>query len=156
MDDLYASAERESGAVTSYPRPTVLDGARESSAPSGHAGSATTTSAGHAWPPRTQDVRRYGTLIRLIGLFTDEDLTTVRDSLPGRQVTRDGEVITVWPAATRHVAAHHDGLVILRGSAFDTWSVGALRASHPSQFVSHDGDTVTIWPVTVDPTQLRR
>ncbi|MFF3358826.1 hypothetical protein ACFYWN_40955 [Streptomyces sp. NPDC002917] len=135
-------------------RPAFAEGIHEATAAPGRAGSPVTTASGVTWPPRTQEVHRYGTLIRLTGPFIDDDLAAVRISLPGQQVTRDGEAITIWPAAARQVTAHHHGLVILRGNAFDTWSVSALRAAHPDQFVSHDGDSVTIWPTTVDPAQL--
>ncbi|MFF1922008.1 hypothetical protein ACFVW8_15725 [Streptomyces sp. NPDC058221] len=139
--------------ATDADRPALGDATQDRTAP-GSAGPPATATSGVAWPPRTQDVRRFGTLIRLTGPFADGDLAAVKASLPGRQVTRDGGAITVWPAAARQVTAHRHGLVILRGGAFDTWSVGALRAAHPDQHVSHDGDTVTIWPTTVDPTQL--
>ncbi|WP_331718353.1 hypothetical protein [Streptomyces sp. NBC_00624] len=136
-------------------RPAIADGIHETNAAPGLAGSPATTPSGVTWPPRTQDVRRYGTLIRLTGPLTDDDLAAVRTSLPGRQVTRDGGAITIWPAAARQVIVHHHGLVILHGEAFDTWSLRAIRAAHPGRFISHDGDIVTIWPTTVDPAQLR-
>ncbi|MFE9966472.1 hypothetical protein [Streptomyces sp. NPDC005525] len=135
-------------------RPAFAEGIHEATTTPGRAGYPATTASGVTWPPRTQDVRRYGTLIRLTGPFTDNDLAAVRTSLPGRQVTREDDAITIWPAAACQVTAHHHNLVILRGGAFDTWSVNAVRAAHPDQFVSHDGDSVTIWPTTVDPAQL--
>jgi hypothetical protein len=145
----------DSHRIQAAERPALVDGAAEASVAPGRPGSqAASTPSGVTWPPRTQDVRWYGTVIRLTGPFADDDLAAVRTSVPGRQVTRDGDAITIWPAAARQVTAHHHGLVILRGDAFDTWSVRAVRAAHPGQFVSHDGDAVTVWPTTVDPTQL--
>ncbi|MGW2563392.1 hypothetical protein ACWCXB_30050 [Streptomyces sp. NPDC001514] len=130
------------------------DGADEATVAVGHDRPAPTASPALPWPPRTQGVRRHGTLIRLSGPFTDEDLTAVRASLPARQATRDGDTITIWPTGAHEVITHHNGLLILRG-AFDIWSVTAVRAAHPNQFVSLDGDVITIWPATVDPTQLQ-
>lgn len=51
------------------------------------------------WPVRTQAVSYVGNacVIQGIGDFDFADLHTVRRRFPGRHVTLDGDVITVWP-----------------------------------------------------------
>ncbi|MCX5251947.1 hypothetical protein OG895_43655 [Streptomyces sp. NBC_00201] len=51
------------------------------------------------WPARTQDVTYVGDacVVRGSGDFGLADLSAVRGRFPGRHVTLDGDVITVWP-----------------------------------------------------------
>ncbi|WP_406436512.1 hypothetical protein OHB14_62205 [Streptomyces sp. NBC_01613] len=51
------------------------------------------------WPTRTQDVSYVGDacVVHGSGDFDLTDLSTVRGRFPGRHVTLDGDVITVWP-----------------------------------------------------------
>ena len=60
---------------------------------------ATPTDAG--WPNRTRDVSYAGNacVVHGSGDFDLTDLNTVRERFPGRRVTLDGNVITVWPPA---------------------------------------------------------
>ncbi|MFF4121318.1 hypothetical protein ACFY0P_49110 [Streptomyces sp. NPDC001714] len=53
------------------------------------------------WPTRTRDISYLGTacVVHGIGDFDLADLGAVRDRFPGRHVTLDGDVITVWPQA---------------------------------------------------------
>jgi len=51
------------------------------------------------WPSRARTIERHGSLVRLVGDFSDRDLELVRTTLPTRQVPCDGGVITVWPVA---------------------------------------------------------
>lgn len=119
----------------------------------GHDQPAPGTGATAFWPLRTRHVRRHGTLIRLTGPFTDDDVSAVRAALPARHITLDTDIITVWPIGTRRITTHRNGLAILVGF-FDEADLTTLRRAHPDQFVSHDGDTVTIWPTTVEPHRL--
>jgi hypothetical protein len=50
-------------------------------------------------PTRTQDVSYVGDacVVHGSGDFDLFDLSTVRGRFPGRHVTLDGDVITVWP-----------------------------------------------------------
>lgn len=97
------------------------------------------------WPPCTTGARRFGTLIRLAGPFTDADLAELRSALSGRPVTRNGQSMTVWPAGTGSAEAYDDGTVSLRG-IFDELDLGALRAAYPGRQLDVDGDTVTLRP----------
>lgn len=119
----------------------------------GHDQPAPSTGATAFWPLATRHVRRHGTLIRLTGSFTDDDVSAVRATLPARHITLETNIITVWPIGTRRVTTHHNGLAILVGF-FDEADLASLRLAHPDQHVSHDGDTVTIWPTTVEPNRL--
>lgn len=51
------------------------------------------------WPARTQDVSYIGDacVVHGSGDFDLADLSAVRGRFPGRHVTLDGDVITVWP-----------------------------------------------------------
>jgi hypothetical protein len=51
------------------------------------------------WPPLTQAVSHVGSacVIQGTGDFDPEDLAAVRRRFPGRYVSLDGDVITVWP-----------------------------------------------------------
>lgn len=51
------------------------------------------------WPPLTRAVSYIGRacVIQGSGDFNPEDLATVRRRFPGRYVSLDGDVITVWP-----------------------------------------------------------
>ncbi|MCX4598262.1 hypothetical protein OG819_54970 [Streptomyces sp. NBC_01549] len=53
------------------------------------------------WPARARDVSHIGgaCVVQGIGDFDVADLNTVRHRFPGRHVTLDGDVITVWPQA---------------------------------------------------------
>lgn len=53
------------------------------------------------WPLRTQAVSHVGSAHVLDGAgdFDQDDLALVRRQFPGRHVTLDGDVITIWPAA---------------------------------------------------------
>lgn len=53
------------------------------------------------WPDRAQDVSYVGDacVVHGSGDFDLADLSTVRGRFPGRHVTLDGDVITVWPPA---------------------------------------------------------
>ena len=59
------------------------------------------------WPPRTQSVSHVGSAHVLDGAgdFDQADLALIRRQFPGRHVTLDGDVITVWPTAC---PAHND------------------------------------------------
>lgn len=105
------------------------------------------------WPTRARTIKRHGSLVRLVGDFGDEDLELVRTALPARQVTRDGDVITVWPAGSWTAASHENGLVLLTGH-FDAQDVTAVRNAHPDQYVSLDGQTLTLWPTTLAPGRI--
>ncbi|MFD3920270.1 hypothetical protein [Streptomyces sp. NPDC058595] len=97
------------------------------------------------WPPCTTGARRFGTLIRLTGPFTDADLSELRSALSGRPVTRTGQSMTVWPAGTGSAVTYDDGRVSLRG-IFDELDLGALRAAYPGRQLDIDGDIVTLRP----------
>ncbi|MGW3038142.1 hypothetical protein ACWDCB_44030 [Streptomyces sp. NPDC001178] len=58
-----------------------------------------TTVIDAGWPIRTRDVSYVGDACVLHGSsdFDLADLSWVRDRFPGRHVTLDGDVITVWP-----------------------------------------------------------
>ncbi|MFF7451625.1 MULTISPECIES: hypothetical protein [unclassified Streptomyces] len=51
------------------------------------------------WPPLTRTVSYVGSACVVQGTcdFDPEDLATVRRRFPGRYVSLDGDVITVWP-----------------------------------------------------------
>ena len=51
------------------------------------------------WPAGTQAVSRIGSACVVEGVedFDLDDLNLVRHQSPGRRVTLDGDVITVWP-----------------------------------------------------------
>lgn len=53
------------------------------------------------WPARAQHVAYIGDacVVRGSDDFDHADLTAVRGRFPGRHVTLDGDVITVWPQA---------------------------------------------------------
>lgn len=53
------------------------------------------------WPVRTQNVSYVGDacVVHGSGDFDLADLSAVRGRFPGRHVTLDGDVITVWPPA---------------------------------------------------------
>ncbi|MFG2794152.1 hypothetical protein [Streptomyces sp. NPDC048419] len=53
------------------------------------------------WPPRTQSVSHIGSahVLDATDDFDQHDLALVRRQFPGRHVTLDGDVITVWPTA---------------------------------------------------------
>lgn len=57
------------------------------------------TTSDSGWPTRTRDVSYVGDacVIHGNGDFDPADLSTVRRRFPGRHVTLDGDVITVWP-----------------------------------------------------------
>ncbi|QDN95928.1 hypothetical protein FNV65_06040 [Streptomyces sp. S1A1-8] len=57
------------------------------------------TASGGAWPVRTQAVSYVGNACVIAGTgdFDLDDLNLVRHRFPGRRVTLDGDVITVWP-----------------------------------------------------------
>ncbi|MER6370143.1 hypothetical protein ABT255_17480 [Streptomyces mirabilis] len=57
------------------------------------------TASGDAWPVRTQAVSYIGSACVIAGTgdFDPDDLNLVRHRFPGRRVTLDGDVITVWP-----------------------------------------------------------
>ncbi|MFI9825212.1 hypothetical protein ACIHFC_32900 [Streptomyces sp. NPDC052013] len=59
--------------------------------------------AGDVWPARAQRVSHVGgaCVVHGSGDFSLADLHTVRARFPGRHVTLDGDVITIWPPA-RH------------------------------------------------------
>lgn len=61
----------------------------------------TQESTGCAWPDRTHAVSYVGTACVVQGSddFDTADLDQVRRLFPGRRVTLDGDVITVWPSA---------------------------------------------------------
>lgn len=56
---------------------------------------------GGEWPDRTQEVSYVGDacVVHGSGDFDLADLSAVRGRFPGRHVTLDGDVITVWPPA---------------------------------------------------------
>ncbi|MDQ1051874.1 hypothetical protein [Streptomyces sp. V4I2] len=53
----------------------------------------------HEWPAQTRTVSRIGSacVVEGSGDFDLDDLNLVREQFPGRRVTLDGDVITVWP-----------------------------------------------------------
>ncbi len=55
--------------------------------------------AEHEWPARTRTVSYVGSacVVEGAGDFDLDDLNLVRHQFPGRRVTLDGDVITVWP-----------------------------------------------------------
>lgn len=57
-----------------------------------------------AWPARTETVSRIGEacVVQGNGDFELADLNAVRGRFPGRHVTLDGDVITVWPPAPQY------------------------------------------------------
>ncbi|MDG9709737.1 hypothetical protein [Streptomyces sp. DH10] len=58
--------------------------------------------SGRVWPLRTQEVSYIGSacVVESAGDFDTQDLALVRHQFPDRHVTLDGDVITVWPAAS--------------------------------------------------------
>ncbi|GHE34365.1 hypothetical protein GCM10017771_51950 [Streptomyces capitiformicae] len=54
-----------------------------------------------AWPVRTKVVSYVGSacVVEGAGDFDLDDLNLVRHRFPGRRVTLDGDVITVWPTS---------------------------------------------------------
>ncbi|MEV6399662.1 hypothetical protein AB0M39_33595 [Streptomyces sp. NPDC051907] len=114
----------------------------------GHDGPAPSARPRGPWPTRARAISRHGSLVRLVGDFGDEDLELVRTVLPARQVTRDDDVITVWPAGAWAAVPHEGGLMLLTGQ-FDSQDIGSIRAAHPDRYLSLDGQTLTIWPATL-------
>ncbi|MFJ8509688.1 hypothetical protein [Streptomyces avermitilis] len=57
--------------------------------------------SGGTWPVRTQAVSFVGSACVVQGAddFDLDDLNLVRHQFPGRRVTLDGDVITVWPTS---------------------------------------------------------
>lgn len=58
--------------------------------------------SGAEWPVRTQAVSFVGSacVVQGAGDFDLDDLNLVRHQFPGRRVTLDGDVITVWPTSS--------------------------------------------------------
>ncbi|MFD3579232.1 hypothetical protein [Streptomyces sp. NPDC058644] len=100
------------------------------------------------WPARTRRLTRRAGLIRLEGPFDDADLQRVRASAPARQVTRDGEVILIWPPGTAKVTLHLTGVITATGY-FEGDEIAALQEFLAGRTVTHTGDQLTVWPTGV-------
>ncbi|MGW6054419.1 hypothetical protein [Streptomyces sp. NPDC055189] len=100
------------------------------------------------WPARTRRLTRRAGLIRLEGPFDDSDLQHVRATAPARQVTRDGEVILIWPPGTAKVTLHRTGVITATGY-FEGNEIAALQEFLPGQTVTHTRDQLTVWPTAV-------
>ncbi|MEV8321433.1 hypothetical protein AB0Q95_45565 [Streptomyces sp. NPDC059900] len=100
------------------------------------------------WPARTRRLTRRAGLIRLEGPFDDGDLQHVRATAPARQVTRDGEVILIWPPGTAQVTLHLTGVITATGY-FEGNEIAALQEFLPGRTVTHTRDQLTVWPTAV-------
>ncbi|MGW5733388.1 MULTISPECIES: hypothetical protein [Streptomyces] len=100
------------------------------------------------WPAGTRRLTHRAGLIRLEGPFTDSALHRVRATAPARQVTRDGEVILIWPPGTATVTFHRTGVITATGF-FEDDEIAALEEFHPGRTITHTREQLTVWPTEV-------
>ncbi|MER5257404.1 MULTISPECIES: hypothetical protein [unclassified Streptomyces] len=63
-------------------------------------------------------------------------------------MTRDGEVILIWPPGTAKVTLHLTGVITATGY-FEGDEIAALQEFLAGRTVTHTGDQLTVWPTGV-------